>query len=102
MFKFPLVTPIFLDFNNLNHARFFFPTCRTGSGSRITLSSLLADRQRKLLFSPGNHFKVTVLIYQFKAYYTCKYRVTCFRHFPIFAHNIEMPLTSFSLARLHI
>ena len=24
MFKFPLVTPIFLDFNNLNHARFFF------------------------------------------------------------------------------
>ena len=23
MFKFPLVTPIFLDFNNLNHARFF-------------------------------------------------------------------------------
>jgi len=28
--------------------------------------------------------------------------VTCFRRSPIFVDNIEMPLTSFSLARLHI
>jgi len=36
MFKFPLVTPIFLDVNNLNHARFF--SQHVGPEAEVTLS----------------------------------------------------------------